>query len=341
MSFDFTNISSDISNIDIDAVMEKLPFQHKIKKGGEKWWTECINPNHKGSQSFSSLPSMLNTTGRNAGKFFCFSCKNFYSLVEAIKKLTNLETDAEIRTFVGLGSSVDINVQYKNLFLSKPKEATLEDDFFDGNYTTSFKNGLKTEYDTEEFKKRGYTKEFIDHFGIQVCTSIYWEDRYVFPVFSYVEELKDYKCFGWEARRLIKELEPKTLQPKGCKITRVLLNDYALDRNEPLILVEGFPDLARIWSYISKNVSCLWTSKIYNSGVINQLKIINQFKEVIILGDNDEAGRNLEADARNKIDKKVNVYFARISDTLDGRDPSDCSVEELKIVLKNKKIMER
>ena len=76
-------------------------------------------------------------------------------------------------------------------------------------------------------------------------------------------------------------------------------------------------------------------------GVINQLNSLNKFREITILGDNDEAGRGLEKVANKHLNSNVKLNRARISEELDGRDPSKCSVDELKSILKNKKRVRR
>lgn len=85
-------------------------------------------------------------------------------------------------------------------------------------------------------------------------------------------------------------LSPRVLYPKGGKVIKqTLFNMNNLNFNEDLYIVEGIPKTARIWKYISKNVTTTFGVE-YTS---QQVEILNRFrKRKIVIPDNDGAGLN-------------------------------------------------
>lgn len=81
-------------------------------------------------------------------------------------------------------------------------------------------------------------------------------------------------------------LDKKVKYETDSRLKETLWNIDNLDFNSPLYVVEGIGSVAKIWMYISKNVTCTFGSKITE----NQLELLKKFKEVIIIPDQDLAG---------------------------------------------------
>ena len=98
---------------------------------------------------------------------------------------------------------------------------------------------------------------------------------------------EDTKLINVEGRDVTKKNDLKCLYPKNAKKT--LFEYYKLDRNKPLYLVEGIMDLAILREDIRfKNSTALM-------GTVSEdiLPLLDLFKEVIIIPDNDTAGKNI------------------------------------------------
>lgn len=85
-------------------------------------------------------------------------------------------------------------------------------------------------------------------------------------------------------------LKPKVLYPKGASIiSHTIFNEENLDTTKDLYVVEGTGSIPKIWSNISRNVTSLFGAEISDK----QLQILNKFKKIIIIPDNDEAGDSM------------------------------------------------
>lgn len=84
--------------------------------------------------------------------------------------------------------------------------------------------------------------------------------------------------------------QKKTLYPKGSKVGDLIFNIDNLNFNEDLYIVEGIGSIPKIWSNITKNVTCTFGVEISKP----QIKYLQQFKKKkIIIPDQSEAERNM------------------------------------------------
>lgn len=115
-------------------------------------------------------------------------------------------------------------------------------------------------------------------FANRICIPIYLENHLI----SY--EGRDYTGKCNEENSKVK----KVLYPKGG-LNSYLFNYDNLDKDEPLIVVEGIMDLVRIWTSITKNVTTTFGNLIKE----NQKEQLKQFKHIILLSDTDKGGRQM------------------------------------------------
>lgn len=102
-------------------------------------------------------------------------------------------------------------------------------------------------------------------------------------------------------------LKPKTLYSKNVDIDFTIWNADNLDRNKKLWLTEGLGSIPKIYQYISKNCTSVFGTKITD----DQLLYLKQFKNIIIIPDNDQASF-LMILYLNKHLENVNIYVANI-----------------------------
>lgn len=77
----------------------------------------------------------------------------------------------------------------------------------------------------------------------------------------------------------------KVLYPKTTKVNCTIFNIDNLKYNEDLILVEGIASIPKIYQYYNKNVTSIFGCNLS----IEQIKILKQFKRILIISDNDIA----------------------------------------------------
>ncbi len=96
-------------------------------------------------------------------------------------------------------------------------------------------------------------------------------------------------------------LDHKVKYEPNSKLKETLWNIDNLDRSATLYVVEGIGSIPKIWSSISKNITCTFGSKVTQ----DQIDILKEFKEVVIIPDNDIAGIMMV----NSIYQQINNIF--------------------------------
>ena len=92
-------------------------------------------------------------------------------------------------------------------------------------------------------------------------------------------------------------LQPKVKYVPNSQAYRTLFNIDNLKFNETLYLVEGTGSLSKIWTFISKNCTCVFGSKID----IEQIELLKKFKHIVIIPDNDLAGYMMIKDLNKEL----------------------------------------
>ena len=167
-------------------------------------------------------------------------------------------------------------------------------------------------YECRGFEERQITRAVCEEFGVRVE---YDEDRNISG--HYYPYSKDGQLSGYKYRQL-----PKSFRTIG-NATAELFGQARGVNGKKLVITEGELDaLAVAQSYLSKyNRMYSVVSLPSASGIttlVNNLDFINQFKEVVLLFDNDEAGRRATQEAARAIGYGK-VYIG----TLKEKDASD------------------
>lgn len=128
-------------------------------------------------------------------------------------------------------------------------------------------------------------------------------------------ELKDHA-------ELIKYLLlPKTLYPKGSLLGKPTIWNYVnLDRTKELFICEGLGSVPRIYSELSSNVTCSFGSIISEK----QMELLNEFKTIIIIKDNDSAGQSYVDQFRKNCLAEILIANTKLEDT------DEMFIEEIK-----------
>jgi DNA primase len=156
-------------------------------------------------------------------------------------------------------------------------------------------------------------------------------NKLVIPIFQ------DEKIVGVALRDTSGTFIPKWFyQPTGLKINSLLYNiDYITKNSDSLqevILVEGIFD---VWAYHEigiDNVVAIFGSSLKDEQYKQLLKLpLN----IVMSFDNDDAGRKCARETAKKFRNKTQVYNIELPD---GKDPGDCTQDELLDVYLKRKL---
>jgi DNA primase len=171
---------------------------------------------------------------------------------------------------------------------------------------------------------RGFSPEAIEHWKLRACLSGELADRVVMPI----EDINK-RLIGVTGRKLKAEMTAKWMhRPRnlhtGWVLTGLGRNLEEVRAKNEVIVVEGIFDCVRAWDCGLKNVctpiGTFFTDEheqeLYKAG-------ITQFVSGL---DNDPAGRN---GTRKIIERLKYKFDVTILDLPEGKDPCDCTREEL------------
>jgi DNA primase len=173
--------------------------------------------------------------------------------------------------------------------------------------------------------QRGLSPETIQTFGLGFCTKGIQKDRIAIPIHNATGHLVAY------AGRALTDDAPEKYQfPKGFKKSLELFNFHraiAESADRPLVIVEGFFDVMNLWQHGVRRVVALMGR--YLSPAHEELirRHTNSHSQVIVMLDEDEAGR----DARELIAGRLARFVFVKVHTFDqpGMQPDQLSADEV------------
>ena len=102
------------------------------------------------------------------------------------------------------------------------------------------------------------------------------------------------KIYSIESRDLTKLAEKKVLYPVGSRVSYTIFNYDNLSRYSPLFVVEGIKSCMKIYKYINKNCTAIFSNSLKGT----QGELIKEFKHVILIPDIGRAGEDTIQDFR-------------------------------------------
>lgn len=302
--------------VNIETIINMLGL--KLKKHGHYWQGCC--PLHGGDNknAFSI---------HEDGYYTCFSHCGGGSINNLVWKLVNQSiykfldiNDINSFMFQNSLSQKKDNKKRECFEITKEhKDINIKGSLLDININTN-----KTVLDYLKLKK--VPEEFCKAFNIKYVINAEinettFKNRIVIPI------IENNKIIAYEGRDFTNKQKPKVLYNKDSNVSTLFNIDY-LDKNRPLIVCEGTFKIAEIWTYITNNVTCTFGSLISNK----QKELLNEFKEIILFIDNDEAGLKMVSDFDEFYEKEYYIVVPPIK----GTDPGDLSLEEKEQCLNNK-----
>jgi len=264
---------------------------------------------------------------KNTGKYICFSCGEEGSLYDLVKRLTG----KSIYKFLGINynnytfiNSLNRDKDKDNSRFKKIQEIKNKDIVIENSFKSVYDNKQVLDY----LYSRDVNESIINDFNIQyteysLINGTKFYKRIITPIYY------NNKILSYEGRDYTRRQLPKVLYPKNTSVNNCILNIDKLDINNTLYVVEGFMDIIKIYKYISKNVTCIFGAKISDY----QIELLKQFKEFVIIPDNDEAGEATILKLEEYMDKEF--YIAKLDKS---KDCGDASIEEIEVAIKNKKL---
>lgn len=172
---------------------------------------------------------------------------------------------------------------------------------------------------------RGLTRETLVDFGVGFCGKGMLKDRIAIPIHNL-----DGKVVAYAGRWPGEPPDagtPKYKLPPGFKKSLELFNlDRAKQVVGPLVIVEGFFDCMTLWQHGVKRVVALMGSTLSSAQEELIRRHTDQHSQVIVLLDEDDAGRAGREQLAVRLSRFVFVKTHVFEQ--EGRQPSDLSAEE-------------
>jgi 5S rRNA maturation endonuclease (ribonuclease M5) len=265
-------------------------------------WTHNCHEDH-GSDIFSFIRAILGPDDWTFSDVLRFVCKH-YDVGTYQKAPTNSKSNEKTKK-TELEEIVEI---------WKSKPSTPQSDYV---------NDVETLNNSFYFEKRGFLPETLANFGVKDCvdrSSKMW-NRAIIPVNF------DGKEIAYIGRAVKNFVKPKYLFSDGFKKTNYLYNfDNALAPARDLsalFLVEGQGDVWRLYEAGVKNAVGLFGKDISDQQI--NLMIRTGAKDIVVLTDNDQAGR----EGRMKIQRELSRMFNVIYPPMPKKDIGDTSVKKI------------
>lgn len=237
----------------------------------EEWKCHC--PFHK-----DRTPSMF----VNPDKFIyhCFACHQAGSLYSLYHQITGGSLNKDLGIAFDAFSTFSLTPRYEEPDYTKLDESIAIS--IQGQPVSVLESPLAIKY----LRKRGISIAIAQQMGMQFLETgkingTYFENRIIIPI------KEEGKIISMEGRDVTGSAERKVLYPRGSSVATLYDIDN-LQKNAPLYVVEGLMDLAVLRSdEYFKNSTALFGASISR----RQLFLLEQFDDVVIIPDADEAGK--------------------------------------------------
>ena len=179
--------------------------------------------------------------------------------------------------------------------------------------------------------QRGLTPETIATFGIGYCAHGLLGGWIAIPIHNASGQLLAYAA-RWPGQP--PNGQPKYRLPKGFRKSLELFNLHralTADARLPLVVVEGFFGCMRLWQAEHHRVVALMGSMLSEAQEELILKAASPTGRVILLFDEDEAGRKGRAEARMRLARWLHVNAVQFAK--EGTQPEDLTAEEVAALL--------
>ena len=203
-----------------------------------------------------------------------------------------------------------------NRFRTKPQRKTTPQEVFIGPFPSKMLNG------SPYFESRGFKRETLSFFDVKDSDSLVMKNRSIIPIVYQGSKV------GFIARSTKEWVQPKYLFSEGFRKTDYLYNyDNAIEKAQRvncLFLVEGQGDVWKLYEAGVNNVVGLFGKDI--SKQQKRLLLNSGITKLVILTDNDQAGR----ESKIKIKREMSRLFKLVFPKMHTKDLGNMFLEKIK-----------
>ena len=175
-------------------------------------------------------------------------------------------------------------------------------------------------------RERGLTAETISTFGVGCCPHGLLRGWIAIPIHNAQGQVVAY-AGRWPGTP--PEEQSKYRLPRGFRKSLELFNQHRAMQespSEPLVVVEGFFGCMRVWQAGHRRVVSLMGSLLSPAQEERIVQIAGENGQVLLLFDEDAAGRKGRSEAQERLSKHVAVSVLRLED---GQQPDSLEADEL------------
>lgn len=179
--------------------------------------------------------------------------------------------------------------------------------------------------------ERGLTAKTIETFGVGLCKRGLFKDWIVIPIHNAAGRLVAY---AGRSPGTPPDNQPKYKLPRGFRKSLEVFNLHralAANHSLPLVVVEGFFGCMKVWQAGYHRTVSLMGSMLSREQKDIIVKAAGENGEVILLFDEDEAGRKGCTDARRRLAENVKVRVVSLAGK--GRQPDQLTPGQLNELL--------
>ena len=295
---------------DIDKLLDSFGLEYE--QVADNIFMKC--PIHEGSDNPQGLSISLS---RRAWRCWTRGCHEHYNtdIFGFVKGV--LDTDSFSEALSYISKLYNLN----NAQTDKKQEKPKQDLFGELVKTISVKkdvtsiqppfDSVQTLPNSPYFESRGFSPDALKFFGVKDCCDRKSAMRFrsIIPINFCGNEV------GFIARSTRDWLQPKYLFSNGIKKTDYLYNyDNAIEscqKTKSLFLVEGQGDVWKLWECGVSNVVGLFGKDI--SGQQRSLLLKSGATTLIVLTDNDQAGRESKIKIKRDMSRLFTLIFPKMS----------------------------
>ncbi|MDD6640897.1 MAG: toprim domain-containing protein [Erysipelotrichaceae bacterium] len=315
--YDIDSINKCLTNENVENILTTLGVEYKKENG----WIAVNCPFHENADGY-------NCKWRGSS-WYCFSqCHKNYSMYDYVGKILDLGFIESVQWVSGiLGLSDEklrldsskmaqkakiqhmknmVKIKRKTKQKCKPVSQTVMNDIED--------------YIHPYILQQGFKEPTLKHFGIGYARNGELANRIVIPI-----DAKDGTIISLSGRAVNDEIEPKYHVIGDTEKSMTLYNISRIDPDDDyIILVEGFKSVWSLYENGFKSVVATMGSSISDE----QVKLLLSLgRKVIVIGDNDKAGKRLNQAVYNRLYKFIEVVKIDMSDFTDIEKASPCDLD--------------
>ena len=305
-----------IANENVEQILSSLNLDY-IKEGGYIA-TKCVF--HGGDDYNLKFKGDF---------FYCFSkCQRKFSIINVVQKVLDLEfldavkwlcDELNIRedTLTIDKQKVELREKVNRLKLMKQKKRKVE-------YKPIGQDVLNLiePYIHPYMLDQGFKKETLEHFGLGYSRYGFFANRITIPIDS---PNGDIIAFSGRLPNA-KELGlPKYKLSAHVDVSTTLYNISRIDKSKGYsVITEGFKSCWSLYEWGITNCVALMGA---NLSKIQRNILLAQECKLIIIGDNDDAGKRLNQIVYNQCSKYTNVYKIDMKDFSNNEKDSPCETD--------------